>query len=472
MSYMAQNSSRVGQLDAFTLLRFAEYRPSTFTSDFTIEIPTLAQFITDETFQPINIVVWLELTSLTMKQLHLICSRLEELISTTMDCGKEIFRTFPPSTDSFGLTIHLLQYDTQTNMINDTIVKKAYDEIASTLFKGLAWDLEKWISKIYKENESKSTYDATKWNVQEAVKYIQDKTTLPSEKPIQDVNLLLLSCWHTEGPFEELFQTVSPFAQTLVSWNYLYTISPVNSMTVGLADLLEIDLRDLLVPEKQLGHLQDQWKNTLLTLIEPILEVEIKPSSIGTNYNVATNLPFFKKQKDKDQGLLIYNLQSQRYPIRINLLFNLPVPDRDATQLDYNPVVLESIELYLRTSIGKEFKKEGIKDGTTYRLSTHETIYQPERELNARMRRVQRLKTKLSSIVEYQSEISAQINKIINEPEYLEQAVDEQLLQESISDLKLAFEIIDYLQEQELLLAELPPISKKFEPPKNGNSLI
>lgn len=468
---MAEKTPKSNLTENFTLIRFAEYRPSTFTSDFTLEIPTLAQHITDESFQPINIVVWLELTSLTVKNAHLICTRLEELLATTLEVGKEIFHTFPPVAQSFTLTVNLLKYNISTQMIETIKLTKSFDQINSMLFKGLGRDIEKWIMQHANDSIKNPNFDLTRWNLQQGLVFIYDKISQKDESSIKDIHLLFLSCWHTEGPFEELYQLLEPFTHKFVSWIYLFTLSPINSLTVGLADLMEISIFDLLIDEKKIENLQLQWKNTLLTLIEPILEVTVLPTDLGLDYETATNLPFFQKQKTKENGFIIYNLQSQRYPLRMNFLVTLPVSTKD-TPREYNPVVWKEIVLQLRMSNGKEFKKDLITEGTSYRLSASETLYQPERELNARMRRAQRLKNKLQAIIDYQSETSAQIKKLISEPEYLEKMINEEMVQESISDLKLAFEIIDYLQEQELLLAELPPVSKKFEPPQNNNSLI
>ena len=456
----------------FSFIRFAEYRPSTFTSDFTIEIPTLAQFITDETFQPLNFVVYLELTSLSVNNISKICSRLEELLSTAFNNGKEIFRTFPPVQNSFTLAIHLLKYNITTHEISVSNLTKSYSQLSASVFKGLAWDIEKWVLHERDVIEQQNNFDITRWDLELSLKYIRSQSTHNDVEGVQNVYFLFLSCWHTEGSYEELFQNIESFPQNYVSWHYLFVLSPINSMTVGLTDLLGIDLFNLMVEPEKLANLQLLWKNKLSMLIEPILEVKITPTALGINYETATNLPFFQKQKDNQDGFFIFNLQSQRYPIRINLLVDLPVHNNQTPIADYNPVILKSIALRLRTSTGIEFKHEVLTEGTTYRLSASETLYQPERELNARMRRAQRLKNKLESILNYQSEVSAQIKKMISEPEFLEQMMDEELVQESIADLKLAFEIIDYLQEQELLLAELPPVSKKFQPPSNDNLLM
>ena len=96
------------------------------------------------------------------------------------------------------------------------------------------------------------------------------------------------------------------------------------------------------------------------------------------------------------------------------------------------------------------------------------------------MRRASRLKDKLESILMLQSESNAYIKKMLVEPTLLvdtenieSKKEQEEVLEETIDDLKLAFEIIDYLQEQELLLNELPPATKMFKPPEtNNNSLI
>ena len=107
---MVTTTPKTNTKETFSFIRYAEYRPQTFTSDLTIEIPTLAQLITDETFQPINIKLYLELTSLTVINISLICTRIEELLSSMFTIGKGSFHTFPPVADSFSLELDLLQY--------------------------------------------------------------------------------------------------------------------------------------------------------------------------------------------------------------------------------------------------------------------------------------------------------------------------------------------------------------------------
>ncbi len=104
---MATKHQVVGNQESFSFIRFAEYRPQTFTADLSIEIPTLAQFIKDETFQPLNMVIYIELTSLVIKNLTLLCSRIEELLSIMFREGKERFRSFPPVKESFSLKYYI-----------------------------------------------------------------------------------------------------------------------------------------------------------------------------------------------------------------------------------------------------------------------------------------------------------------------------------------------------------------------------
>ena len=281
-----------------------------------------------------------------------------------------------------------------------------------------------------------------------------------------------MSCWNTEGTFEDLMQKLDPLNENHVPWYYLMVISPLNSRTMAIADLLNMPIYNLLVNEKNLSNLQLMWKNTLLTLIEPILEVEINPTVLGSSYAVATNLTLFQNQKSGPTGCILYNIRSQRYPIRINFLFKLPVQDQKANQLPSDPVVLETLEIKLKTSTGEEFNRETIKNCTTYRLPAGETQYQPERELNNRMRRGERLKNKLKLILQQQSELNAQIQKMIVEPNFLQQRADDKTIKDSIDNLKLAYEIVNYLQEQELLLDELPPTAKMFQPPQSNNDLF
>lgn len=465
--------------ETFSFTRFAEYRPSTFTADYTIDIPTLAQYITDEILQPVNLTVWLELSSLTIKHLTTICSRLEEILSTTLVVGKNSFRTFPPKTNSFSLKINLLKYDKVDNKILMDSMTKPFDTIQKMLFKGLSWDIEKWVIQQLNQTKNESYFDPTRWDLLEAVEFIQQQSQTTDESDVRGINLLLLSCWHTEGPYEDIFQYIQPFDENYCSWNYLLTISPISGITVSLADLLGITYTDLLVSKEQLPSLNQFWKNALLTLIEPIMEVLINPTKIGFNYSVATNLTLFQRQKFTEEGFIIYTLRSQRYPIRINFLFELPVTEQKTETFGGDPVVLEEISLALKTSTGRSFKIENIKNCTTYKLPPNANEYQPERELNSRMRRASRLKTKLESILVFQSESNAQIKKMLVEPTLLTDSVQDnvkkeqaEILEESIDDLKLAFEIIDYLQEQELLLNELPPATKMFKPPENNNNSL
>ena len=460
------------QKETFSFIRFAEYRPQTFTADLTFEIPTLAQFITDETYQPINMKIYLELTSLTIINITLICNRIEELLSTMFKVGKESFHIFPPINDSFSLEIDLMQYSVTTATILTRKFSKSFDQMQNTLFKGLGREIERWIVNIHKTAEQTKDYDPTRWNFQKALDYIKEQSTKEQHAKIKELNLMMLSCWNTESSFEDLIQILEPFEEAYVPWHYLLVISPMNSITTALADLLEVPIYNILVDEKNLSNLQLMWKNTLLTLIEPIIEVTINPTVIGSNYLVANNLSLFQNQKPRPQGFILYNIRSQRYPIRINFLFKLPVQEQKTNQIPQDPVVLEKLELKLKTSLGEEFKREEIKNCLTYRLPAGESQYQPERELNNRMRRGEKLKTKLKTILNQQSELNAQIKKMIVEPNFLQEAGDETTIKDSIDNLKLAFEIVNYLQEQELLLAELPPTAKMFQPPQNNNGIL
>lgn len=455
----------------FSFIRFAEYRPQTFTSDLTIEIPTLAQFIKDETYQPVNVEIYLELTSIAIKNVNLICKRIEELVSILIDVGKDNFRSFPPLQESFSLTINLLKYSTGSKSIQSIKTVKSYEQMQHVLFKGLGRDLEKWIRATYGTAEQESDYSPNKWDLMQALNFVKEEAKKPLIPHVKKIHLLFLSCWNTESQFEDVMQSIEPFEDTQVSWYYLFAISPLNSMTTAIADLLNVSVLNLLIEEKNLSNLQLTWINIVSTLIEPVLEVTVNPTVIGSKYRIATNMTLFQNQKYFENKLLIYNIRTQRYPLRVNLLFNLPVQDQKNSG-ETDPVVLESLELKLKTSTGEEFNKEVLKECRTYRLPSGESIYQPERELNNRMRRGERLKRKLQSILQQQSELNAQIKKMIVEPNYLQDAVDEETIQESIGNLKLAFEIVNYLQEQELLLAEMPPISKMFKPPANNNNLL
>lgn len=471
MIEMADTTKHVNTQEIFSFIRFAEYRPQTFTSDLTFEIPTLAQYITDETFQPVNLVLYLELTSLTIKNVSLICERIEELLSVMFTVGKETFHTFPPIKDSFTLTIHLLIFFSKNSTIQSINRIRSHEQMQNILFKGFGRDLEKWIILTYDSAQQDPEYNPSKWNFLQALSYIKEDSNNKESGTIKNINLLILSCWDTENSFDDVMQSVESFEESFVPWYYLFTITPSNSMTTALADLLSIPLYNLLVDDKSLANMQLYWKNTLLKLLEPVLEVKIKPTELGSKYSIATNLTVFQNQKILSDGLVIYKLQSQRYPIRINFLFNLPVQDPKSNPLT-DPIILESLEMQLKTSTGNKFKEELLKDCITYKLPLGESEYQPERELNNRMRRGEKLKRKLESILQQQSELNVQIKKLIIEPKFLEEMLDEETIKESIENLKIAFEIVNYLQEQELLLAEMPPTAKMFQPPRNGSLLI
>ena len=455
----------------FSFIRFAEYRPQTFTSDLTLEIPTLAQFIKDETYQPVNVEIYLELTSVAIKNVRTICKRIEEVVAILINVGKDNFRSFPPIEESFSLTLNLLKYSSGSKSIQSVKTVKSYNQMQHVLFKGLGRDLEKWILVMYAAAEQESDYNPSKWNLLQALNFVKEEANKNIIPQIKKIHLLFLSCWNTESKFEDAMQSLEPFDQTQVSWYYLFTISPLNSMTTAIADLLNVSVLNLLIEEKNLSNLQLTWKNIVSTLIEPILEVTVNPTAIGSKYSVATNMTLIQNQKHFKNKLVIYNIRSQRYPLRVNLLFNLPVQEQKNSG-ETDPVVLESLELKLKTSTGEEFSQEILKECRTYRLPAGESMYQPERELNNRMRRGERLKGKLQSILQQQSELNAQIKKMIVEPNYLQDMVDEEAIQESIENLKVAFEIVNYLQEQELLLAEMPPTSKMFKPPENNNNSL
>jgi hypothetical protein len=468
---MAEKLHKMDSQSSFSLTRFAEYRPQTFSADFTLEIPTLGPYLLEEHFQPFNLVVWLEVTSLTIKNLSLISARLEEIISITLNTAKDIFRIFPPKQDSFSLTINLLYFNHLEKRIKSVNFLWNAEQIQKSLFRGFSWDLEKWFFSEFSKISIQEYYDGSKWDLKLALNFIKEHSKLINSESIKEVNLLMLSCWDTEESFETLLQELEPFELADVSWYYLFTIAPLNSMTSIITDLLEMKKTQLLVPSDEVEDLQTFWKNNIIKLFEPILEITINPTEIGKNFEISTNVPKFQDEKVLENKLLIYNLRSIRYPLRINFFFTLPVMNKNQIINNQDPVVLDSLILNLKTSVGTIFTSETLRRINTYKLSLIDLNYQPERELNTRMRRIAKLRKRLEELLQIQVEKSAQIKKMISEPSYLTEIGLEDSILETINEIKLTFEIIEYLEEQELLLAELPPITKMFKPPVNSDLL-
>ena len=127
-----------------------------------------------------------------------------------------------------------------------------------------------------------------------------------------------------------------------------------------------------------------------------------------------------------------------------------------------------NLALRIKTSTDQIIKIENLLIGKTYRLLADQLEYQPERELNERIRLADNLKYRLEQLLSIQSEKSETIKNLIAEPQLLESQFDQNhgLILSSLNDVKLALEILDHLAEEELLLAEIPPTSKMFQPPK------
>ena len=219
---------------------------------------------------------------------------------------------------------------------------------------------------------------------------------------------------------------------------------------------------------RNFNQVLNSWKRKLLNNIEPKLIVTMDPHETwGVDFTSATNATLFQNVNTDDENQFVfYNLKSIRYPLRMNWLFKLPVEALENEIDSFNPVVWDRLKLSIQTSAGGVINEEVIPQGKTYRLEQNSIQYQPERELNERMRLANNLKQRLEQLLIIQGEKNQVLSKMIAEPQLLEDNLDHNLISNGLNDLKLAFEILDYLAEEELLLAEIPPITKMFEPPK------
>ena len=446
----------------FSFIRFSEWRPQTFSADVTLEIPTLAQFLTEEYFTPISFHFWVEITSLTIKSIQKMSKKIESLIEASMTVGKEVFRDFPPVEGSFEVSIHALQFNSQEQIIIDNIITFTNKQLANQINRGFSWDLEKWIRSIYTKSIN-SNYDCARWDIVKGIHFIQKYINELSINLFDIHHSLLFSGWHTEQ-FE--LENINSFeSNSLTAKVYLFNLAPTFAKTLEFSKFLNIE--NFYLFTEQSFELIDFWKKKIQKIIEPVLELKIDINEkTGEEYKISTNSMLFQELKKNSDSIIYYNLLSIRYPLRINFLFSLPTSSLE-NQDSSSPIVWNKVIFTLKTSNGKILKQEVIENCKAYKLAQVDQQFQPERELNSRMRMADQLRARLETLLKQQTERMSSIKQLITEPQLLSEHLDENLLAESLNDLSLAFEILDYLSEEELLLSELPPTTKMFQPPEN-----
>lgn len=455
-----------GESDSFSFIRFAEWRPQALSAEITLEIPTLAQYLKDDDFSPVTFHLWLEVSALSLKNVDLICKRVEELIDISFSSTKNSFRVFPPTKDSFELVVHLLSYDIPQRKIQIKDEFWSNKELTSTINRGFSWELQKRISNAYKELNSSESWDNSQWNLENSLSTIFSSILNDDDSTVVNYHGILLSGWHTTGPFEEVLDFGKNFDLLYFSKKLsFFTIAPINKYVNDLGKALNLKIECF--TSKNYNSILNSWKRKLLSNIEPLLDLTIKPHETwGNDFSSSTNAALFQDVITEEKTITFYNLQSIRYPLRINWSFTLPTEALEQQLDSFNPVVWNNLNLTIKTASGRVIKVENISDAMTYRLPQGNLEYQPERELNERMRLADSLKYRLERLLDVQSSKSEIIRKLIAEPQLLEDNLDHELIAESLNDIKLAFEILDYLAEEELLLAEIPPITKMFKPPE------
>ena len=203
-----------GRGDNFSFIRFAEWRPETLSAEITVEIPTLAQFLMDQYFTAVTFHIWLELTSITIKNLENIGRRIEDLLDQSFSSVRGSFRKFPPSPQTFGLTLHIMLYNSSNGFFMVKEESWTGEELKSSINRGFAWDFQKRINTIYTE-QCKTDWDNSHWDLAKCLDVIKSMVKDDDDSKCINVHGILISGWHTTGSFDQVLDSQENWSSTL-----------------------------------------------------------------------------------------------------------------------------------------------------------------------------------------------------------------------------------------------------------------
>lgn len=452
--------------EALFFLRFAEWRPQTLSAEVTIEIPPVIQYITENSLNSLDFHCWIELTSLTKKNAEHISRHIDQLLVVGLTVAQETYKKFPPRANSFNLIVHLISWHGNEKLTERRFSWKI-EELLQIRGRRLSLDLLKIINETYKENSSNDTWDASRWGINKFLKYLNAQVEITNERFSygENVHLIYIAGWNTEENLDINKLDDNYALKQCFSFNkgYLFYLASKTSFLNQLEEIYKFDSIGIL--ETVFEQYSDEWESFLLDIIEPTLVVTLTPNTLWrSNYTIATNLSFSQHFTLNEHEIIFKNIRSLRYPIIINFLFYLPIESMESLA-NLEPIVWEMIELKLE---GIELiSSDQMGAVTAFKLPLANPKYQAEREINERIRLNHNLQQKIRNLMKEISSRSLTINEWISQSDFQseeENALLFPFIDQGLSDLDLAFQIIDWLSEDELLLSEIPSTKKNFLP--------
>ncbi|MHA2364740.1 MAG: hypothetical protein ACXAC7_12365 [Candidatus Hodarchaeales archaeon] len=440
------------------IIRYSEYRPQTLTADITIEIPPIIHHVTEEDLTPLNFHFWVEFTSLTKKKAQILAKKIDQMIKVALNTGRKSYRKFPPVPASYELHIHFLSWFEDLNVQEDQF-SLSHDNLIRITGRTLYREIEKVIHEKY--SHQSSSWDPSRWSLRDGLEFLQNKVPEVNKKFLsgENIHILLFSGWNTEKSVDSTVNKYPSLHKNLeLNRGHLISLVPKTTTLKMLEEILGLNSVNLSDINEKL------WKQSLLNLIEPILDCRIKftpDQTWGQNFSFASNLSLFEQVTREDRGVILRNIRSVRYPVRFNLVFQLPSESLQSMD-SFTSLLWEKITISL---IGrKKTIKQTMETSSAYTLPLANPEYQAERELNERIRLADSLRQKIDSLLKKVENQSEKLTQWIKQPQSIESSDIIGFIGTNLNDLDLSFQILDYLAEEELLLAETRPVVKTFQP--------
>lgn len=433
-------------------LRFAEWRPQTLSADVTLEIPPIVHHISEEDFQSLDFHCWIEMTALTIKNAGTIANHIDQLIEIALRIGRSSYRNFPPLKNSFRLTLHFLSWHSEFGIQEKSLLLST-NELLRLAGRTLNRDLEKIIKDNYDILYQNPIWNPSQWSIIDVLDFLQETIMDINKKYLdgQNIHIMIISGWETENSNIKDTKNSYEVINNMMSHGkgYLYSFVPLIKFMKFLEDILGI--KSISIMDITSDQYETQWKQSLLSQIEPTLEIEIISNDTWVqSFALATNLSLFDKSKQTKNGLILHNIMSVRYPVILNFLFKLPIKSLQNSSADFSPVLWDKIVLILK---GKNIiLEQTISSQPVSALPLADIKYQSERELNERIRLADSLRQNIENIVNKINQNTNRMNNWISNPNSIQLNTVKQFLSTELNDLSLAIQILDHLAEEELLL--------------------
>lgn len=471
-----EEAERKARYEGLTLayLRYSEWRLQTLSADVTVEVPSLAHHISEDVLTPVTLHFWVEATALTERHLRQVADLLDNLVAETLALGRGTYRRFPPTPTSFATHLHLVRWHPNGGVDEETVQWSAEDLLPKA-GRTWAWDVERFVQQVMTRWRGEEGWDPTRWDLETVLTHLQQwivELNGKGQAEEQVVHGVVMAGWSTEGVLNpELAGIHSQLGQILLTnGTLLLTAPPTNTLKQYLTQLG-------LAPKLAVGGRQEQlvgtWTTVVQSLVEPQLEVTVSPNKTwGQHYTFATNLPLFLQVRRNKTGVVVNNVRAVRYPVRLNFLFRIPSSSLERKVGLFVPVVWDELVVQLRTAAGKVLAKQVLPPCTAHPLPVRDSYYQVERELNQRLRQADTLRRKLEELLEGTGDQVANLQSQLTDLTNVDIGELLTTLDQSYQDLSLAFQIIDYLSEEELLMAEVPPTTKSFQAPDTTEGMV